>query len=61
MNAPIHLHKTSPQAIRQQIADLVQQYADIVYEPKPVVPGQTPVPVSGKVLGLACACCSQAT
>jgi CDP-6-deoxy-D-xylo-4-hexulose-3-dehydrase len=49
--APITLHKTSPQAIRQQIAELVQQYADIVYEPKPFVPGQTPVPVSGKVLG----------
>jgi CDP-6-deoxy-D-xylo-4-hexulose-3-dehydrase len=49
--APITLHKTNPQAIRQQIAELVQQYADIVYEPKPFVPGQTPVPVSGKVLG----------
>lgn len=37
--------------LRAQIADLVAQYADIVYAPKPFVPGQTPVPVSGKVVG----------
>lgn len=43
-------HKT-PDLIRQEIAKLVQDYADIVYEPKPFVPGQTPVPVSGKVIG----------
>ncbi len=43
----------SPNAIRQEIADLVQQYADIVYAPQPFVPGQTPVPVSGKVIGAA--------
>lgn len=38
-------------SLRTQIADLVQQYADIAYEPKPFVPGETPVPVSGKVIG----------
>jgi CDP-4-dehydro-6-deoxyglucose reductase, E1 len=37
--------------LREQISDLVQQYADIVYTPKPFVPGKTAVPVSGKVLG----------
>ena len=37
--------------IRTQISDLVQQYADIAYAPKPFVPGQTAVPVSGKVIG----------
>ena len=37
--------------LRTQIADLVQQYADIVYAPKPFVPGESVVPVSGKVLG----------
>lgn len=37
--------------LRSQIAELVQQYADVAYEPKPFVPGQTPVPVSGKVIG----------
>lgn len=37
--------------LRCQISDLVQQYADIAYAPKPFVPGQTAVPVSGKVIG----------
>jgi CDP-6-deoxy-D-xylo-4-hexulose-3-dehydrase len=37
--------------IRSQIAELVQQYADIAYSPKTFVPGVTPVPVSGKVIG----------
>ena len=37
--------------LRSQITDLVQQYADIAYAPKPFVPGQTAVPVSGKVIG----------
>lgn len=37
--------------LRSQIAELVQQYADVAYEPKPFVPGQTAVPVSGKVIG----------
>lgn len=37
--------------LRTQISDLVQQYADIAYAPKPFVPGQSPVPVSGKVIG----------
>jgi CDP-6-deoxy-D-xylo-4-hexulose-3-dehydrase len=38
-------------ALRSQIAALVQQYADIAYAPQPFVPGVTPVPVSGKVIG----------
>jgi CDP-6-deoxy-D-xylo-4-hexulose-3-dehydrase len=37
--------------LRSQISDLVQQYADIAYAPRPFVPGQTAVPVSGKVIG----------
>lgn len=37
--------------LRSQISELVQQYADIAYEPKPFVPGASPVPVSGKVIG----------
>lgn len=37
--------------LRSQIADLVQQYADIAYAPKPFIPGHTAVPVSGKVIG----------
>jgi CDP-6-deoxy-D-xylo-4-hexulose-3-dehydrase len=49
--APIQAVSKTPDALRRQIADLVQQYADVVYAPKPFVPGTTPVPVSGKVLG----------
>lgn len=37
--------------IRSQISELVQQYADIAYTPKPFVPGESAVPVSGKVIG----------
>ena len=37
--------------LRSQISELVQQYADIAYAPKPFVPGQSVVPVSGKVIG----------
>lgn len=37
--------------LRSQISDLVQQYADIAYAPQPFVPGETPVPVSGKLIG----------
>jgi CDP-6-deoxy-D-xylo-4-hexulose-3-dehydrase len=37
--------------LRSQISDLVQQYADIAYEPKVFVPGESAVPVSGKVIG----------
>ena len=37
--------------LRHQIADLVQQFADITFAPKPFKAGQTSVPVSGKVVG----------
>ena len=37
--------------LRSQISDLVQQYADLAFTPKNFVPGQTAVPVSGKVIG----------
>lgn len=51
MSEPIKFHKTNPEAIRAQIAELVQQYADAVHTPKAFVPGESPVPVSGKVVG----------
>ncbi|WP_019939053.1 lipopolysaccharide biosynthesis protein RfbH [Bordetella sp. FB-8] len=50
---PITLQTRTPDAIRAQIAELVQAYADLVYTPKPFKPGETSVPVSGKVLGAA--------
>lgn len=37
--------------IRREIAGLVQQYADIALAPKPFIPGESPVQVSGKVIG----------
>jgi CDP-6-deoxy-D-xylo-4-hexulose-3-dehydrase len=39
------------ETLRSQIAALVQQYADLTLAPKPFVPGQSAVPVSGKVIG----------
>lgn len=41
----------TPQELRRQIADLVKQFAEITYAPKPFVPGESAVPVSGKVIG----------
>lgn len=38
-------------ALRNQISELVQQYANIAYAPTPFVAGHTTVPVSGKVIG----------
>lgn len=37
--------------LRSQIGELVQQYADIAHAPKAFVPGESMVPVSGKVIG----------
>jgi CDP-6-deoxy-D-xylo-4-hexulose-3-dehydrase len=42
---------TAQDQIRAQIAELVKQYADLQYAPKPFVPGVSTVPVSGKVIG----------
>src|ERR1700742_3063167 len=39
--------------LRLRIGELVRQYADIACAPKPFVPGETPVPVSGKVISAA--------
>ncbi|RYF57803.1 MAG: lipopolysaccharide biosynthesis protein RfbH [Comamonadaceae bacterium] len=41
----------TPESIRKEIAELVEQFAAITYAPKPFVPGETPVAVSGKVIG----------
>ena len=37
--------------LRSQISELVTQYAEIAYAPKDFVPGESAVPVSGKVIG----------
>jgi CDP-4-dehydro-6-deoxyglucose reductase, E1 len=49
------LNATAPvskaEALRSQILDLVAEYAAVAHAEKPFVPGQSPVPVSGKVYG----------
>lgn len=37
--------------LRSDIATLVGKYADVAFSPKTFIPGETPVPVSGKVIG----------
>jgi CDP-6-deoxy-D-xylo-4-hexulose-3-dehydrase len=47
----LQFHKKTPDQLRAEIAALVQQYSDIVHAPRPFVPGESAVPVSGKVIG----------
>lgn len=42
---------TSMDSLRDRIRDLVRQYAELAHAPKPFVPGESAVPVSGKVIG----------
>ncbi len=41
----------TPEILRQEIAKLVQQFADLTTAPKPFSPGETVIPPSGKVVG----------
>jgi CDP-6-deoxy-D-xylo-4-hexulose-3-dehydrase len=52
MNTPANIHDASAtqDSIRGEIAALVEQFAALAYAPKPFVPGESPVPVSGKVI-----------
>ncbi len=49
----IQSQNKTPDTIREEIANLVQQYADFIYAPTSFVAGETTVPVSGKVIGAA--------
>ena len=49
--APIQFTAKAPDAIRREIAALVQQYADAVYVHQAFLPGETVIPPSGKVIG----------
>jgi len=52
MSTPVIRQSTkTPEGIRKEIAGLVQQYADIVFQQQPFVFGESVVPVSGKVIG----------
>jgi CDP-6-deoxy-D-xylo-4-hexulose-3-dehydrase len=47
----MHTNKKTPESLRLQISELVQQYADVVHLPQAFLPGLTPVPPSGKIIG----------
>ena len=49
--APIYIPNKTPDALRRQITQLVQEYADMVHLPQAFLPGLTPVPPSGKLIG----------
>jgi CDP-6-deoxy-D-xylo-4-hexulose-3-dehydrase len=49
--APLNFVKKTPDQLRGEIAALVQQFSEIVHAPRPFVPGESAVPVSGKVIG----------
>jgi CDP-6-deoxy-D-xylo-4-hexulose-3-dehydrase len=49
--APVQFMKKTPDQLRAEIGRLVQEYSDIVHAPRPFVPGESAVPVSGKVIG----------
>jgi hypothetical protein len=42
IDSPIHSQNKTPDGAGQEIAELLQQYADIVYAPEPFVAGETP-------------------
>ena len=50
-NLTIQMETTKTQALREQIAKLVEEYAAIALAPQPFLPGLTVVPPSGKVVG----------
>ena len=43
--------KKTPDQLRAEIALLVQEFSEIVHAPKTFIPGESAVPVSGKVIG----------
>lgn len=49
--SPVPFTRKTPDQLRREIAELVREYADIAHAPRPFVPGESPVPVSGKVVG----------
>lgn len=49
--AEFDTHKLAQSKIRKQIADLVDQYAELEFGNKSFVPGDTAIPPSGKLIG----------
>ena len=51
MNTSIVSHHQQLETLRGQIREMVEEYAAIAHSPKPFIPGESAVPVSGKVIG----------
>ena len=49
----VHMENSKAQALRAKIEELVDEYAAIALAPQPFLPGLSPVPPSGKLLGAA--------
>ena len=49
----VHMENSKAQALRAKIEELVGEYAAIALAPQPFLPGLSPVPPSGKLLGAA--------
>jgi CDP-6-deoxy-D-xylo-4-hexulose-3-dehydrase len=49
--APAPNASPESEALRRRIGELVRQYAALAHAPRPFVPGESAVPVSGKVIG----------
>ena len=47
------MQESRAQALRAQIAALVDEYATLAFAPSQFVPGRTPIPPSGKLIGAA--------
>ena len=52
MNSIMDYKILEQKKIRQEIASLVKQYADLEFEAKTFMPGQTAIPPSGKLIGV---------
>lgn len=52
MNNKISTNDLIQHGIRQKIAILVKEYAELEFLPKPFIPGETLVPPSGKLIGV---------
>ena len=46
-----HMQTTQAQALREQIAKLVDEYASIAFAPPAFIPGNSAIPPSGKLIG----------
>jgi CDP-6-deoxy-D-xylo-4-hexulose-3-dehydrase len=52
MNTRDEVITRTPDVIRDEILRLVKEYADLAFLQKPFLPGETPVQVSGRVIGV---------